>query len=100
MSFTIEKADSGWNIVETKRSGDTSLMLHVEGSYERAHAIMLEFSYGRRLLREGLASAKRNRIRLKAICKAIYIDVDNPWTSLLHPPNHEGDDILSVILRQ
>lgn len=96
MHYTIEKADSGWNIFKTSQSLGKYIMLHVEGSYEEAYALMLEFLNNERLIRKGIASLKQRRIRLKAIRKAIYIDVDNPWTSLLHPSKHEGDQDFSV----
>ena len=91
MDYTIEKADSGWNIFKTSQSRGKYIMLHVEGPYEEAYALMLEFLNNERLIRKGISSLKQRRTRLKAIRKAIYIDVDNPWRSLLHPPNHEGD---------
>ena len=101
MNFRIEKAGSGWNIFA---SGPPTIricrgnrpILHVEGPYARAHAAMLELSENWKLLRIAVRSLKKRRMRLKAIRRAIYIDVDNPWTFLLHPPNHEDDENFSV----
>lgn len=93
MGYRIEKAGSGWNIFESEGSGGKQHPLYIEGPYERAYAIMLELSYGKRLLRESIVHLKKRRIRLKVIRKAIYIDVDNPWMLVLHPPKHEGDRI-------
>ena len=59
MNYTIEKADSGWNIFQsdppTARYSGKRFIVFVKGPYENAYARLLEFLNSRRALREAIS---------------------------------------------
>ena len=58
MNYTIKQAKSGWNIFEFSRYPGKPLsqrfVMHVKGSYEDAHAELLEYAKNKKSLLDAI----------------------------------------------